>query len=238
MFAPVIDDDQARTLSNPGEIDLTATAQSPQRHRRLKTRAALIRAGAELLAARPIDAIPVNDIVDAAGVAKGSFFNHFEDKEAFAAVIAAEIRGDLEARVNAANKDVVDPASRVARGIATFVQFALVEPKRTRIMLRGHEWAASGEHRLNVGIQADVLAGLASGRFLPRAEGAAVPFLIGVCLMALLGTVDGGAGPAESKTLATRLLVLALVGLGVEEADAKDVSRQAIADLVTARGFA
>lgn len=213
---------------------MSAATHSPQQHRRLKTRAALIRAGAELLSRRPIDAIPINDIVDAAGVAKGSFFNHFEDKDAFAAEVAAEIREDLEARVAAANTDVVDPASRVARGIATFIQFALVEPKRTRIMLRGHEWATSGEHRLNVGIQADVLAGLASGRFLPRAEGAGVAYLIGVCLMALLATVDGSAGPAESKALATRLLVLALVGLGVEEGDAANVSRQAVASLVTA----
>jgi AcrR family transcriptional regulator len=192
----------------------------------------LIKAGADLLAHRPIDAIPVNDIVDAAGVAKGSFFNHFADKGSFAAEISAEIREDLEARVTAANKEVVDPAARVARGIATFIQFALVEPKRTRIMLGGHEWATSGGHRLNVGIQADVAAGVASGRFLPRAEGAGVAYLIGVCLMALLATVDGRAGLADSRDLATRLLVLALAGLGVEEADARDVSQQAIADLL------
>jgi AcrR family transcriptional regulator len=213
---------------------MTATAQNPQRQRRLKTRAALIEAGAQLLAERPIDAIPVNDIVDAAGVAKGSFFNHFDDKDAFAAAIAAEIREDLEARVTDANKDVTDPASRVARGIATFIQFALVDPKRTRIMLRGHEWATSGEHRLNVGIQADVSAGVASGRFLPRADGAGVAYLIGVCLTAQVAIVSGRATPAQAKMLASRLLLLALTGLGVDEADAREVSQQAVADLVAA----
>jgi AcrR family transcriptional regulator len=104
----------------------------------LRTRAALIEAGADLLAQRPIDAIPINDIVQAAGVAKGSFFNHFDDKDAFAAAIATEVREDLEARVAAANQDVADPAARVVRGMATFIHFALVDPKRTRIMLRGH----------------------------------------------------------------------------------------------------
>jgi hypothetical protein len=52
--------------------------------------------------------------------------------------------------------------------------------------------------------------------------------------MALLAVIDGRAGPAQSKELATRLVVLALAGLGVEEADAREVSQQAVADLVTA----
>jgi AcrR family transcriptional regulator len=229
-----MDADQPRTRFKQQEHRLPATAQSPQWRRRMRTRAALIRAGADLLAERPIDAIPVNDIVDAAGVAKGSFFNHFEDKDAFAAEIAAGIREDLEARVTAANKDVADPAARVARGIATFVEFAVVEPKRTRIMLRGHEWATSGAHRLNAGIQADVQAGVASGRFLPRAEGAGVAYLIGVCLMALLATVDGRPGPAASRDQASRLLILALAGLGLEEDDARDVSQQAVAGVLAA----
>ena len=221
-------------MDNSGASPVSASSPpSRQEPRRLRTRAALIKAGAELLAERPIDAIPVNDIVDAAGVAKGSFFNHFEDKDAFAAEIAAEIRGDLEARVTAANEGVADPASRVARGMATFVQFALADPKRTRIMLRGHEWATSGDHHLNVAIQADVSSGLTSGRFLPRAERSGVAYLIGVCLIALLAVVDGRAPPAEARELAIRLLVLALTGLGVEEADATDVSRRAVAEVVT-----
>jgi hypothetical protein len=38
---------------------------------------------------------------------------------------------------------------------------------------------------------------------------------------------------AQAKLLARRLLVLALTGLGVEEADAALVSDRAVADLVT-----
>ena len=43
------------------------------------TRAALVAAGFDLLVERPIDAIPIDEVVKRAGVAKGSFFNHFRD---------------------------------------------------------------------------------------------------------------------------------------------------------------
>ena len=60
---------------------VTVKFASRQEPRRLRTRAALLASGAELLGQRPIDAIAINEIVEHAGVAKGSFFNHFADKD-------------------------------------------------------------------------------------------------------------------------------------------------------------
>jgi AcrR family transcriptional regulator len=51
--------------------------------RRDKTRLALIRAGQKLFAERPIDSVSIDDIVQAANVGRGSFYNHFRDTEAF-----------------------------------------------------------------------------------------------------------------------------------------------------------
>lgn len=61
--------------------------QSPSARRGPKpnphTRDNLIRAGARMLHATGYTATGVKDIVDAAGVPKGSFYNHFESKESF-----------------------------------------------------------------------------------------------------------------------------------------------------------
>ena len=46
----------------------------------LRIRSALIRACGDLLVEKPIDAVTINNIVEIAGVAKGSFYNHFPDK--------------------------------------------------------------------------------------------------------------------------------------------------------------
>ena len=52
--------------------------------RRARTRAALLKAGRTLLASRDVQGLSVDEIVAAADVAKGSFYNHFTDKDMFA----------------------------------------------------------------------------------------------------------------------------------------------------------
>lgn len=79
--------------------------------RAARTRRAMLDAGFELLAERPIDAIAIDEVVARAGVAKGSFFNHFTDKPGFAGAIAAEVRLELEERVTDANAGVEDRAA-------------------------------------------------------------------------------------------------------------------------------
>src|SRR5205085_6485557 len=48
---------------------------------RARTRAQIIEAGALLLAERPLEALTVDAVVEAAGVAKGTFYYHFQSME-------------------------------------------------------------------------------------------------------------------------------------------------------------
>ena len=50
-----------------------------------RTRAALVAAGQRLFCERPVDAVAIDDIVQAADVSKGSFYNHFPDRDALIA---------------------------------------------------------------------------------------------------------------------------------------------------------
>ena len=106
--------------------------------RAARTRAALISAGFDLLAEKPIDAIPIDEVVAKAGVAKGSFFNHFADKQAFAEAIATEVRLELEDQIARANSGIADPIERIAGGMRVGAEFALSNPKRTAVLLRSH----------------------------------------------------------------------------------------------------
>ena len=93
---------------------MTSEALSP---RAARTRTALLEAGLDLLADRPIDAIAIDELVAAAGVAKGSFFNHFGDKYGFANAIGEAIRSDIEALIGALNADERDPLARLCGGM-------------------------------------------------------------------------------------------------------------------------
>jgi len=202
----------------------------------MKTREALLRAGTELLWRRPIDAIPVNDITEAAGVAKGSFFNHFADRAAFADAVAENIRREVEDEVRRANEDVADPAMRAARALCVFIRFAETEPRKTRILLRGYGGMTQSDHPLNGGAQADVRKGVKSGRFAPEAEQAGVLFLTGVGLLAMVRTAQRAPAPPLDPASFISFIMLTLSGLGLGQAEARRVASEAVGEILRRQG--
>ncbi len=70
--------------------------RAPQK-RRLVTRARLLEAAQNLIAEKGHDALRVEDVVAKAGVAKGTFFSHFEDKDRLLSeIIGADMHASLE----------------------------------------------------------------------------------------------------------------------------------------------
>jgi AcrR family transcriptional regulator len=206
----------------------TRPRTSRQEPRRLRTLAALLDAGADLLAERSIDAIPVNDIVDAAHVAKGSFFNHFASKEDFADQIASRIRGGIEARIDAVNQGVADPGLRLARGFVSFMAFALEQPRDARIMIRAQPLGSEPSHPMNAGLRADLMAGYASGVFVyPRLE-TAVLLVIGAGQTTLATCLRQEVNPAEAKALTGHMLEFVLIGLTRDPARSAAVTAAAM----------
>ena len=116
-----------------------------------RTRAALMAAGRRLFSTRPIDAVTVDDIVQAAEVGKGSFYNHFSDRQALARAIASQIRASIESAVARANAGADDPARRLARAVCTYLRYALESCARGAWSFRADRKAEnrgdSSEHR-------------------------------------------------------------------------------------------
>ncbi len=55
-----------------------------------KTRSRLLKSGADLICSRGFNATGLQEITEAAGIPKGSFYNYFASKEAFAVAILSE----------------------------------------------------------------------------------------------------------------------------------------------------
>lgn len=217
--------------SAPWTVQMTETIGAREAQS-LRTRQAILTSGANLLAERPIDAISISDIVEAANVAKGSFYNHFPDKETMATAIAMSIRAELQTRVESANTNVTDPAYRVVRGMCTFIHFALTNPSHARIMLRGHEWATSGNDYVNQGIHANIAAGIAAGNFLKRAEDAGVVQMIGATWVTMMRVIEEKLDLEATQKLATAVVSLILCGFGVEERAALRIAGDSARDII------
>ncbi len=79
---------------------------SAREQQRLRTREAILSAATELLAIKPIEAISINELVALAGVAKGSFYNHFPEKDSLANLASTHIRKQYQRKIMALNAGI------------------------------------------------------------------------------------------------------------------------------------
>ena len=193
--------------------------------RAARTRAALIAAGFELLVERPIDAIPIDDVVAKAGVAKGSFFNHFADKQDFANAIATEVRLEVEALITKANDGVANPVERIAGGMRVAAEFAMAQPKRSAVLLRSQGSSTARAHPLNRGVVGDFEAACAQGLLRPEAQESGVLYWLGLCQAIMTNIVERRPSREDANRRLAEMLVLGLTGLGIDAAEATRLAR-------------
>lgn len=192
-------------------LTMTEPTLSP---RAARTRAALLAAGLELLAERPVDAIAIDEVVAAAGVAKGSFFNHFEDKHDFAGAISRAIRVDVEALVGRTNRDTADPLERLAGGMIAAAAFALAQPKRAAVLTRSSSGTIAEDHPLNRGLLEDMRAARVAGLVSPEGGRAGVLYWLGCCQTVMASSVLQQPSVDQAAGFVADMLALGLRGLG------------------------
>jgi AcrR family transcriptional regulator len=153
--------------------------------RRARTRAALLEAGRALYALRGLEAVSVDEIVAAADVAKGSFYNHFRDKDGLAREIAGEVRRQAERLVEAANAGVVDPPARIARALCVFIRFAIDYRDSAQVLWRLNSGATLADAPANRSLRAEVERGIAAGCFAQIDVTSGVLLIMGTVVISL-----------------------------------------------------
>src|SRR5271170_5181297 len=118
------------------KIDLARRAQIG-RDRRAKTRAQLMRAARALYAERAIESVTIDDLVSEAGVAKGTFYVHFDHLIDLQAAVADELAGEFDDLLQPFRLRLADPIERVAAGCSAFIREALRNPAWGRLVARG-----------------------------------------------------------------------------------------------------
>ncbi len=184
---------------------------------------------------RSVDAIPIDDLVAAAGVGKGSFFNHFGDKEGFKAALAIEVRGDIETKITTANLGVTEPLERLAGGMREVTDYALKNRKRTISMLRMMVGSTGKEYPLNEGVRADIAKCADAKLIRAKSEQAAILYWLGLCTALITHVVEVDLTREKAAVLLEEFVYSGLVGLG---ADAKVSSKigQQCSDALNALG--
>lgn len=209
-----------------------ALRRRPDR-RRERTRGALLEAGRVLLASRTVDALSVDEIVAAADVAKGSFYNHFADKDVFAREIGAAVRRQAEEAVSRANAGVVDAAERLARALCVFIRFAIEHRDSAQLLWRLNSGATIADAPVNRGLRDEVLRAHRQKAFAGLDVDTSVLTVMGTVVISMRHVLEERA-VSPPQRIGAQMATGMLRALGVPARRAAAVAERAATELLGA----
>lgn len=157
--------------SDTSNIVPLAEAAGRQGRRRARTRAELLRAAKQLFAARGFHGTKVADIAAAADAGTGTFYLHFENKDALFADLVKETAARAKEEMDRAKAVHDEPRARNRAATATFFRFAAANRDVFKILF-GHSAQFNAllheVHQLFIAdIEEEFARGIAEGTFKP-----------------------------------------------------------------------
>jgi AcrR family transcriptional regulator len=193
----------------------TALAQNRFARRRERTRQDILEAATRVLAERGFHETKISDIAAAADVGVGTFYLHFDTKEALFDAVVEDTIKRLKATVDAARAQAADPIDKLRKADAALFRFARDNREVFKIVF-GHAAAYNGLiHRAQALFIADVeetiREGIASGDFAPMPPALAAQAMIGMATQVISWWTEHESVPLE--TVIDTITTLALRGL-------------------------
>ena len=195
--------------------------------RRAKVRQRLLEAAEALMGDRGIDAVTVEEITEAADVARRTFYHHFDSKYDLLVPIARARTKSLNRRMDRLIEDVYDPAEAVSIALRHTFREIPEDPLCAWFVLH----SGLPFERLLEGIgesgARDLERGIAVGRFTVDNQPAASILLVGALIAVISARVDGKLRDEDLDAAAEYALRL----LGVPAPEALDIARRPLPPL-------
>jgi AcrR family transcriptional regulator len=180
-----------------GKIDLARRAEIG-REKRERTRAQIVEAGLILLAERPPEALTVDAIVEAAGVAKGTFYYHFQSVEELVAAVGGSLADSFDELLAPSLLGEPDPIVRMSLAFTKFLEKAINDPLWGQLVVRSAQVPGALD-RIREHLEADLAEAIAQGRLAIQDVELAADIVIGVWLQITLGSLERRAPPGLTR---------------------------------------
>ncbi len=197
------------------KIDLARRAQIG-RDRRAKTRAQLMQAARALYAERAIESVTIDDLVNEAGVAKGTFYLHFEHLPDLQVAVADELAQELDDLLQPFRLAMTDPIERIAAGCAAFIREAVRNPSWGSLAARSAWALPSVAHAARTNLREDLQLAGARGRLGAITPELGFDVVSGIVLQAMRAAGERRLSPSTVPVAVEAILR----ALGVASAEA------------------
>ena len=197
--------------------------------RRKDTRTKLMSAALRLMAAKGVDGVTVQEITNEADVGFGSFYNHFPSKEAIYQSLKDEVVEHYAAALDKLGEQISDPAEKIAASARYTLRHGRADPLWGQFVLRTNFHRDSIQSGLGRYLLRDIVAGVASGRFVCHDLPSLFIAVGGTILAGLTAEVEPapqeGAEPfGDLADLPENMSAILLTTLGLSWLDAKEVA--------------
>jgi AcrR family transcriptional regulator len=143
----------------------TAVSEPRGARRKRETRARLLDAALQLMSEKGMEGVAVNEITEAADVGFGSFYNHFDSKEAIYNALMEETFERFADALDRLVEGVTDPAEIISISVRHTLLRALDTPVWGRFMIREGLSAHTLTRGLGRRLLRDIQRGIDAGRF-------------------------------------------------------------------------
>lgn len=216
------------TLAASGAAQTEPVSRGERRKR--ETRERLMQAAFRLFAERGVDAVPINEITEAADVGFGSFYNHFASKEALHDALLTRLFEQFADAIDRMAAAIDDPAEVLAVSVRHALLRTQRQPLWGKLLVRQSYQGDVIARGLGPRLLRDLQRGLESKRFV-----APDPVMTFIAVgSTVLGAVTAQTLRAEARGAAianfdaqlgeldvrTAAMVLRMLGLAPEEAEA------------------
>ena len=140
-------------------------AQSMNLGKRQRTRSALLDSAISIVATKGFEATKITDITTHAGLANGTFYNHFEDKEQLMHEVATGLAIEITRDIDEQMKTINNAATRIIVATATFLEVALREPEWVQVLIKSSDVIPEIQSNLVKYLKKDLELGFEQGHF-------------------------------------------------------------------------
>src|SRR5918994_5608453 len=176
------------------KVDLARRAEIG-REKRARTRAQIVEASALLLAERPPEALTVDAVVEAAGIAKGTFYYHFQSIDELAAAVGEKLAKSFDELLAPARLKLSDPVARLSFAFTEFVEKAIADLLWAQLVVRSAQAPTESARSIRANLKADLAEARAQGRLTMQDVELAADIGLGILLGVMRGTLQRLAAP-------------------------------------------
>jgi AcrR family transcriptional regulator len=202
-------------VNNDSEMTVIARSDTPDTvgypRKRARTRRQLVAAGIAAMADHGTSGLTVTDIAARAGVASGTFYNHFASLALLVEAVTDELASGVEIARSALEQIEHDPAARVAIGTRQLLRLTRADAGAARAFVSLLLASAPFRTRVRTTVRAAVDDGVRAGRFVGRSTDLTTDAVLGAVVQWMRSALEGEAGPEpEIEHLRMILLVVGL----------------------------